>query len=85
MAETYEQDQSKWGTIEGSGLSRVYVSRPGDTLESVAAFFYGDPIHRARIVEENPDWERYQTGAAVPAGTRLKVSEDASKGDAVAG
>jgi len=80
---SYVSDHSKWGQVEGSGLERTYVTKPGDTLDDVAAFFYGDPAHRQRLIDDNPELARWQSGDQVPGGTRIKVSEDASRGDTV--
>lgn len=86
MAENaYEQDQSRWGQLSGSGVDRAYISKPGDTLEDLASFFYGDPAQRQRIIDDNSDWATLKPGAALPGGSRLKMSEDAARGDSVAG
>jgi hypothetical protein len=79
----YEQDQSRWGQVTGSGKDRMYITKLGDTLESVAAFFYGDPVQRQRIIDDNPEWARYQAGASFPTGSRIRVPEDAARGDTV--
>ena len=31
-----------YGKVEGAGKDRVYITKEGDTLDDVAAFFYGD-------------------------------------------
>lgn len=80
-----ETDQSKWGQTTGSGLGRVYTTKVGDTLEDVAAFFYGAPEQRQRLIDDNPEWAGWQRGEPVPGGARIKVSEDASRGDTVTG
>ena len=72
----YEQNQELWGQAQGSGSDRVYVSRVGDSLQSVAAFFYGDPVHAARITQENPAWAAYKTDANLPGGSILRMPED---------
>ncbi len=79
----YVQDQELWGTARGTGTEREYISKPGDTLEVIAAFFYGDAVQRQRIIDDNPDWAGYQEGAGLPAGTVLKVGEDAERGDTI--
>lgn len=81
----YERDQGLWGQASGSGLERTYVTKPGDTLNDVAGFFYGDAAHHVRLVEENPDLSRWAPDDQIPGGTRIKVSEDASRGDTTAG
>jgi hypothetical protein len=80
---SYVSDKSKWGQAEGSGVERTYVTKPGDTLDDVAAFFYGDASHRQRLIDDNPELSRWQSGDQVPGGTRIKVSEDAARGDTV--
>jgi len=70
------------GTVVGGGPERVYVTKAGDTLEALAGFFYGDPAHRQRLLDDNP--ELAQQGGDVPAGTRLRVPEDPTRGDTVA-
>ena len=76
--------ESNFGQTSGSGMDRVYTTKQGDTLEDLAAFFYGDPVHRQRLIDDNPDFTSLQPGEAVPAGTTLRVSEDPSRGDTVA-
>jgi hypothetical protein len=79
--DTYESDRNRWGRTAGSGMERVYTTKPGDTLDDVAAYFYGDAAQRQRLIDDNPDLARWGTGEQVPGGTRIKVSEDASRGD----
>ncbi len=76
--------ESNFGQASGSGMDRVYTTKQGDTLEDLAAFFYGDPVHRQRLIDDNPDFASLPSGETVPAGTTLKVSEDATRGDTVA-
>ena len=76
--------ESSFGQTSGSGMDRVYTTKQGDTLEDIAAFFYGDPAHRQRLIDDNPDFASLPSGGTVPAGTTLKVSEDAARGDTVA-
>lgn len=80
-----ETDQTKWGQVTGSGMDRIYTTKVGDTLEDVAGFFYGDPKHRQRIIDDNPEWAGWQAGEPVPGGARIKVSEDTARGDTVSG
>lgn len=81
--DSYERDHSRWGQAEGGGMERMYVTKPGDTLEDLAAFFYGDAAHRQRLIDDNPDLGRWEAGAQVPGGTRIRVPEDASRGDTI--
>lgn len=83
MPTNYESDQTLWGQTTGSGTERTYVTKPGDTLEDVAAFFYGDATHRQRIIDDNPELADIETGAQVAGGTRIAMTEDAARGDAV--
>ena len=77
-------EESSFGGMSGSGKERTYVTKQGDTLEDVAAFFYGDPVHRQRIIDDNPEIASLAPGDTVPAGTTLKVGEDSERGDTVA-
>ena len=72
----------EYGSVIGSGRDRVYVTKEGDTLEALAGFFYGDPVHKARILEENP--ELMLESEPLPAGKQVRISEDSEKGDSVA-
>ena len=36
------------GSVSGSGRDRRYTTRDGDTLEGLAAFFYGSEAHVQR-------------------------------------
>jgi nucleoid-associated protein YgaU len=67
---------STLGTVGGSGTGRTYTTRAGDTLDVIAAYFYGDPVHRQRILDENPNLAA-SGGADLPEGTILRVPEDA--------
>lgn len=69
------------GTVIGSGMNRIYVSRAGDSMAAIAAFFYGDATHRQRLLDDNPELEKYM--GALPGGLRIRVSEDAARGDTV--
>ena len=73
--------ESDFGTMQGSGLDRTYITRQGDTLDAIAAFFYGDGAHVARVQEENPDFASMGPGETLPAGTPLRVSFNPEKGD----
>lgn len=77
------ESESSFGQVIGSGKERVYITKPGDTLEDIAAFFYGDPVHRQRIIDDNPDFAGLSPGETVPAGTRLSVGLDPERGDTV--
>ncbi len=86
MAETYGNqpiDASMHGQMTGSGADRAYITKQGDTLEGIAAFFYGAPEHRQRLIDDNPSWNGWQPNETVPAGIQLKVGEDAGRGDTV--
>jgi hypothetical protein len=69
-----------YGKVEGSGTERVYITKEGDTLHDVAAFFYGDPAHKQRLVDDNPE---LTADAVLTPGMRLRVGEDAERGDSV--
>ena len=71
------------GSIKGTGLERTYTTRGGDTLEAIATYFYGDPIHKQRLIDDNPSLQPYD-GKEMPANTEIKVGEDAGRGDTVA-
>lgn len=85
--------QSQWsapaasneGRVSESGVNRMYTTRPGDTLEAIAAFFYGNPAQRQRIIDDNPGLGAMQPGATLSPGTNLHVGEDAARGDSVKG
>ncbi len=68
------------GSVSGSGRDRRYTTRDGDTLEGLAAFFYGSEAHVQRLMEENPELEQYR-GQSLPGGMSIAVSEDPDKGD----
>ncbi len=76
--------ESSFGQMSGSGKDRTYTTKQGDTLEDLAAFFYGDPVHRQRLIDDNPEVAALPPGDALPAGMTLHVSEDAERGDTVA-
>ena len=69
------------GQVTGSGRERVYTTKEGDTLADLAAFFYGDSSHTARLLRENPELNADTT--ELQAGMRLRISDDADRGDAV--
>lgn len=73
---------SNAGAVTGSGLDRTYISREGDTLEAIGAYFYGDPAQKQRLIDDNPSLQAYD-GKPLPAGFEIKVSEDTSRGDTV--
>jgi phage tail protein X len=70
---------SDHGQVIGSGVSRQYVTRAGDTLEGIGAYFYGDAKHAQRLRDDNPQLATYQ--APLPGGLRLRVGEDPTRGD----
>ena len=76
-------DEANFGQTSGEGTERTYVTKQGDTLEDIAAYFYGDPIHRQRLIDDNPDLAAVQPGDSVPAGMTLRVGLDPERGDAV--
>lgn len=87
MAQADEQEQGSapakvtaddYGKVSGAGKERVYVTKEGDTLGDIAAFFYGDSQQQQRLIDDNPE---LNPDEAVPAGMRLRVSEDAERGD----
>jgi hypothetical protein len=73
---------SSEGKVEGAGLGRRYTTKAGDKLEDIAAYFYGDPVHKQRLIDDNPALSAFD-GRELPAGLTINVSEDASRGDAV--
>lgn len=70
------------GKVGGSGLDRKYTTKVGDKLEDIAAYFYGDPVHKQRLIDDNPALKTWD-GRDLPAGLTINVSEDAGRGDAV--
>jgi len=76
-------DTSGHGQVIGSGLGREYVTREGDTLEQIGAYFYGDAKQAQRLLDDNPELDLRRYGAALPGGLRLKVGEDPNRGDTV--
>jgi hypothetical protein len=81
MEETAAVETSE-GKVTGSGLERKYTTKAGDKLEDIAAYFYGDPVHKQRLIDDNPalaNWE----GRELPGGLTINVSEDPNRGDAV--
>jgi phage tail protein X len=75
-------DTSDHGQVIGQGVSRQYVTRAGDTLEAIGAYFYGDATHAQRLRDDNPQLATYR--GPLPGGLRLNVGEDASRGDTLA-
>ena len=69
-----------YGRIMGAGRERVYVTKEGDTLGDIAAFFYGDSQHQQRLLDDNPE---LSPDEILPAGMRLRVSEEVERGDSV--
>ena len=69
---------AKYGQLSGGSTGREYVTRDGDTLEAIGAYFYGDPIHAQRLLDDNPQLQGHS--GPLPAGMRLKVSDDADRG-----
>lgn len=82
---TAAEAQSDHGTVIGSGLERVYVTREGDTLEAIGAYFYGDPVQAQRLLDDNPEMNLRQYGEKLPGGLRIKAGEDAARGDFIPG
>ena len=74
-------DELAYGSIIGSGKERYYVTKEGDTLEAIAAFFYGDPKQKQRLLDDNPSL--MLAGDSLPAGKQIAVSEDAARGDTI--
>lgn len=79
-----QSSESDLGSVSGSGKMRTYTAKQGDTLEAIAAYFYGSEVQRQRLIDDNPDFAALQPGDTVPAGTVLQVGEDPERGDAVA-
>ena len=77
--------ESSFGQTSGSGLERTYVTKQGDTLEDIAAYFSGDPVQRQRLIDDNPAFASLPPGETVPAGTMLAVSEGPNRRDSVPG
>ena len=75
------QDASTYGQVTGSGTDRTYTTKEGDTLEDIAALFYGDPAQKQRLLDENP--ELTPDSPVLTPGMRLRVSEDTDRGDTV--
>ena len=70
------------GKVTGAGLERKYTTKAGDKLEDIAAYFYGDPVHKQRLIDDNPALKTWE-GRPLPGGLTINVSEDASRGDAI--
>ena len=73
---------SNEGVTSGSGADRTYTSRAGDTLEAIAAYFYGDPVHSRRLLEENPSLAQHS--GSLPGGVQMRVPADAAPAEAAA-
>lgn len=67
-------DTSSHGTVIGSGAERVYITKDGQSVDELAAYFYGDAAHAVRIRDENPVLAGFS--GALPGGLRLVISED---------
>jgi len=88
MADTTDHEQGAagevtvddYGKVLGAGRERTYITKEGDTLGDIAAFFYGDSQHQQRLLDDNPELNRDEI---LPAGMRLRVAEDADRGDTV--
>lgn len=78
-------DETSFGRTVGSGKERSYTTKPGDTLESIAAYFYGAEVQRQRIIDDNPAFAIVQPGDTLPVGTLLQVGDDPERGDTPAG
>ena len=74
-------ESGEYGQVTGSGTERGYVTQEGDMLATLAGFFYGDPAHRQRLLDDNP--ELAEQGEPLPAGMRLRIPEDPNRGDIV--
>ncbi|MGH2587139.1 MAG: hypothetical protein ACRDJE_19675 [Dehalococcoidia bacterium] len=70
------------GVVTGAGLERMYTTRPGDRMEDVAAYFYGDAVQKQRLIDDNP-WLAEYDGKEMPGGLEIHVGEDPNRGDAV--
>jgi nucleoid-associated protein YgaU len=71
------------GKVEGAGMERTYTTKAGDRMEAIAAYFYGDPVHKQRLLDDNPALRAFD-GRDLPAGLEIKVGEDPNRGDTVA-
>ena len=85
MADTTDHEQGAaevttddYGKVMGAGRERIYITKEGDTLGDIAAFFYGDSQHQQRLLDDNPELNRNEI---LPVGMRLRVAEDADRGD----
>lgn len=72
------------GTVSGGGLFRTYTTKAGDSLEEIAAYFYGDAVQKQRLLDDNPFLSSYGD-TALPGGIQIHVGEDAARGDAIPG
>lgn len=70
------------GKVAGAGLSRTYTTKAGDKMEDVAAYFYGEAVHKQRLIDDNPFLQAYE-GKELPGGMTINVGEDPNRGDAV--
>ena len=82
MAQVNEEGQSTetttYGQVTGGGMDRMYTTKDGDTLEDIASFFYGDPSHKQRLLDDNPE---LTPDTPLPPGMRIRVPLDPSRGD----
>lgn len=76
-----QRGDAAFGRTRGAGIGRTYTTKPGDTLEAIAAYFYGDPVRRQRIIDDNPMLAGIKPAAMIPAGWTLNVSDDPARGD----
>jgi nucleoid-associated protein YgaU len=82
MEESATAVETSEGKVTGSGLERKYTTKAGDKLEDIAAYFYGDPVHKQRLIDDNPALANWD-GRELPGGLTINVSEDPNRGDAV--
>lgn len=73
VAEAPAVDTSSHGTVVGSGAERTYIAREGQTVEEIAAYFYGDAAHTQSLFDQNPYLE--QRGSALPGGLPIRIHE----------
>ena len=65
------------GEARGDGLNRSYMTKAGDTLEAIAAFFYGSEERRDALIERNYGLDQYGPNATLPSGFVLRVPDEA--------
>lgn len=66
----------QYGQTFGEGLNRSYVTKEGDTPESVAAYFYGSESRRDALKDRNPAIAGYAEMASIRPGMRLRVPDE---------